>query len=194
MRPIAHGDRQIPGIAGDAPQPALGQRNETELRCRDLGVQHGARRQQLVKKLRQLFDLWLGPSDELGLYLGGRRAEHIQVARQLIEIIPSASIVEMLRYLVEDYWGRRSGMARSDCIRSQRVLLRRDLITPVSNSTRSYAAPPASTTEIADGQSRAISRRTPNTHEGKPQADDARSPLSTPLSRNAPAETCAIVL
>jgi hypothetical protein len=44
-------------------------------------------------------------------------------------------------------------------------------------------APPASTTEIADGENRAISRRTPNTHEGKPQADDARSPLSTPLSR-----------
>jgi hypothetical protein len=38
-----------------------------------------------------------------------RRPEHIQVARQLIEILPSASIVEMLRYLVEDYWGRRSG-------------------------------------------------------------------------------------
>ena len=51
----------------------------------------------------------VGPSDELGLYLGGRRPEHIQVARQLIEILPSASIVEMLRYLVEDYWGRRSG-------------------------------------------------------------------------------------
>jgi hypothetical protein len=61
------------------------------------------------RELRQLFDLWLGPSDDLGLYLGGRRTDQIQVARQLIEILPSASIVEMLRYLVEDYWGRRSG-------------------------------------------------------------------------------------
>jgi hypothetical protein len=61
------------------------------------------------QELRQLFDLWLGPSDDLGLYLGGRRPEHFQVARQLIKILPSASIVEMLRYLVEDYWGRRSG-------------------------------------------------------------------------------------
>jgi hypothetical protein len=76
--------------------------------------------------------------------------------------------------------------------RSQRVLLRRDLITPVSNVAREATlAPPASTTEIADGESRAISRRTPNTHEGKPQADDARSPLSTPLSRSAPTETSA---
>jgi hypothetical protein len=40
-----------------------------------------------LQELRQLFDLWLGPSDELVLYLGGRRPEHIQVARQLIEIL-----------------------------------------------------------------------------------------------------------
>jgi hypothetical protein len=53
----------------------------------------------------QLFDRWLGQSDELG----GRRPEHIKVARQLIEILPSASIIEMLRYLVEDHWARRSG-------------------------------------------------------------------------------------
>jgi len=82
--------------------------------------EYGVRRAKVIEKhlsamvcepqeLRRLFDLWLGPSDELGLYLGGRRAEHIQVARQLLEILPSASIVEMLRYLVEDYWGRRSG-------------------------------------------------------------------------------------
>jgi len=82
--------------------------------------EYGVRRAKAIEKhlsaiicapqeLRQLFDLWLGPSDDLGLYLGGRRTEQIQVARQLIEILPSASIVEMLRYLVEDYWGRRSG-------------------------------------------------------------------------------------
>jgi hypothetical protein len=77
--------------------------------------EYGVRRAKAIEKhlsaiicepheLRQLFDLWLGPSDEPGLYLGGRQTEHIQVARQLIEMLPSASIVEMLRYLVEDYW------------------------------------------------------------------------------------------
>jgi VRR-NUC domain len=82
--------------------------------------EYGVRRAQAIEKhrsaiicepqeLRRLFDLWLDPSDDLGLYLGGRRTERIQVARQLIEILPSASIVEMRRYLVEDYWGRRSG-------------------------------------------------------------------------------------
>jgi VRR-NUC domain len=61
------------------------------------------------QELRRLFDLWLGPSENLGLYLGGRRTDQVQVARLLIDILPSASIIEMLRYLVEDYWGRRSG-------------------------------------------------------------------------------------
>jgi VRR-NUC domain len=82
--------------------------------------EYGGRRARAIEKhlsaiicepreLRRLFDLWLDPSDDLGHYLGGRLTEHIQAARQLIEILPSASIVEMLRYLVEDYWGRRSG-------------------------------------------------------------------------------------
>jgi hypothetical protein len=64
--------------------------------------EYGVRRAKAIEKhlsaiicepqeLRQLFDLWLGPSDDLGLYLEGRRTE------------------QMLRYLVEDYWGRRSG-------------------------------------------------------------------------------------
>jgi hypothetical protein len=59
--------------------------------------EYGVRRAKAIEKhlsaiackpreLRQLFDLWLCPSDELGLYLGGRQTEHIQVSRQLIEI------------------------------------------------------------------------------------------------------------
>jgi VRR-NUC domain len=60
-------------------------------------------------QLRRLFDLWLGPSEDLRQYLWGHRIEQIQVARQLIDILPSGSILEMLRYLVEDYWARRSG-------------------------------------------------------------------------------------
>ena len=90
-------------------------------RASDFGKpEYGVRRAKAIEKhlsaiiceprdLQQLFDRWLGPSDDLGLYLGGRRADQIQAARQLIEILPPASIVEMLRYLVEDYWGRRSG-------------------------------------------------------------------------------------
>ena len=27
----------------------------------------------------------------------------------MIDILPSVSVIEMLRYLIEDYWGRRAG-------------------------------------------------------------------------------------
>jgi hypothetical protein len=64
---------------------------------------------QEAGQLRRLFDLWIGPSEELRQYLWGHRGEQIQVARQLIDILPPASIIEVLRYLVEDYWARRSG-------------------------------------------------------------------------------------
>jgi hypothetical protein len=81
---------------------------------------YGARRAEAIDKhlsamtcepreLQRLFDLWLGPSGDLGQYLCGHRNEHIQLARQMIDILPSVSVIEMLRYLIEDYWGRRAG-------------------------------------------------------------------------------------
>jgi hypothetical protein len=39
----------------------------------------------------------------------GASSEQLQVARQLIEILPPGSIINSLRYLIEDYWGRRAG-------------------------------------------------------------------------------------
>jgi VRR-NUC domain len=59
--------------------------------------------------LRSLFDRWLRPSSDLRNYLWAHRAEHIQVARQLIEIVPADALMEVLRYLIEHYWGRYSG-------------------------------------------------------------------------------------
>jgi hypothetical protein len=41
--------------------------------------------------------------------LWAHRNEQIRVARQLINILPSVGLIEMLRYLIEDYWGRRAG-------------------------------------------------------------------------------------
>ena len=60
------------------------------------------------RELQRLFDLWLGPSADLRQYLSGDRKK-VQVARQLINILPAAAIIEILRYLIEDYWGRRAG-------------------------------------------------------------------------------------
>jgi hypothetical protein len=81
---------------------------------------YGVRRVEAIEKhlsamtresqeLRRLFDLWLSPSEDLRQYLWGHRSEQIQVARQLIDILSPGSIIELLRYLIEDYWGRRAG-------------------------------------------------------------------------------------
>jgi hypothetical protein len=61
------------------------------------------------ERLKQLFEAWLGASESLRHYLWGHRSEHIQVARQLLDIVPDELIIATLRYLIEDYWGRRSG-------------------------------------------------------------------------------------
>jgi hypothetical protein len=84
----------------------------------DFGTRgYGVRRAEAIKKHlsavmcepRQRFDLWLGPSDDLRQYLWAHRNEQIQVARQLINILPAVAIIEILRYLIEDYWGRYAG-------------------------------------------------------------------------------------
>jgi hypothetical protein len=46
--------------------------------------------------LGNLFDR--SPSRELRNYLWVHRAEHIEVARQLISILPAATLMEILRY------------------------------------------------------------------------------------------------
>jgi hypothetical protein len=66
----------------------------------------------LAAQQRELLDLfyqWLGPSRVLRNYLGGHRPEHIEAARQLIEAMPADRLIELLRYLIEDYWCRRAG-------------------------------------------------------------------------------------
>jgi hypothetical protein len=61
------------------------------------------------RELQRLFDLWLGPSEDLRQYLSGDQNDQVQVSRQLINILPAIAIIEILQYLIEDYWGRRAG-------------------------------------------------------------------------------------
>jgi VRR-NUC domain len=60
-------------------------------------------------ELHRLFDEWLAPSVGLRQYLWAHRQESIDKARMLIEIIPTHVLKTLLRYLVQDYWGRYSG-------------------------------------------------------------------------------------
>ncbi len=59
--------------------------------------------------LQQSFDRWLGPSEDLRQYLGALDNDQVEIARQLTNILPAVRIVEILQYLIEDYWSRRSG-------------------------------------------------------------------------------------
>jgi hypothetical protein len=54
--------------------------------------------------LHWLFDYWLEPSAKLRQYLWAHKDSDVERARKLMEIIPPADIVTILRHLVEDYW------------------------------------------------------------------------------------------
>ncbi|WP_420583777.1 VRR-NUC domain-containing protein [Ruegeria sp.] len=59
--------------------------------------------------LLELFDYWRGHSRDLREYLWAHRDPDVDKARQLIERLSPESILIILRYLIEDYWGRFVG-------------------------------------------------------------------------------------
>lgn len=60
-------------------------------------------------QLLWLFDYWREPSKRLREYLWAHRDNDVDRARRLIEILPPETIVAILRYLIDDYWGRYVG-------------------------------------------------------------------------------------
>jgi hypothetical protein len=61
------------------------------------------------EELQWLFGYWLEPSKNLRQYLWAHRDEDVETARMLVAVLPAVFIVSLLRYLVEDYWGRYLG-------------------------------------------------------------------------------------
>lgn len=59
--------------------------------------------------LLELFDYWRVPSERLRQYLWAHRDADVDRARRLIELVPADTILAILRYLVDDYWGRYLG-------------------------------------------------------------------------------------
>lgn len=51
-----------------------------------------------------LFDLGVEYSSDLRQYLWAHRAGHVNKGRALINILPVAKIVDILKYLIRDYW------------------------------------------------------------------------------------------
>jgi hypothetical protein len=59
--------------------------------------------------LLELFDYWRDSSERLRQYLWAHRTTDLDRARRLIEVLPAETIIAILRYLVDDYWGRYVG-------------------------------------------------------------------------------------
>jgi hypothetical protein len=55
------------------------------------------------------FDYWRPLSEDLRQYLWAHRPADVDRARQLVEILPPETIIAILRYLVDCYWGRYLG-------------------------------------------------------------------------------------
>ena len=49
------------------------------------------------------------PSERLRQYLWAHRDADVNRARRLIELLPADTVLGILRYLVDDYWGRYLG-------------------------------------------------------------------------------------
>jgi hypothetical protein len=59
--------------------------------------------------LEWTFEYWLQHSSDLRNYLWAHRAEDVAVARQLLKLLPSHTVVSILRYLIDGYWERYLG-------------------------------------------------------------------------------------
>lgn len=55
------------------------------------------------------FDYWIEPSAELRQYLWAHRSEDVAKAREIASILPLESTIQILRYLVGNYWHRFCG-------------------------------------------------------------------------------------
>lgn len=61
------------------------------------------------RSLFELFDDWEWHSQDFRQYLWAHRPDSIRAARTLVEHLPPAAIIRILRYLIADYWGRFCG-------------------------------------------------------------------------------------
>lgn len=81
---------------------------------------YGERRRRAINKhfksllpareeLLWLFDYWRYHSEAMRQYLWAHRPIQVDLARRIVEILPPRTVLAILRYLVDDYWGRYLG-------------------------------------------------------------------------------------
>ncbi|HDH27914.1 MAG TPA: hypothetical protein ENH13_02135 [Euryarchaeota archaeon] len=61
------------------------------------------------EELFWLFEYWVDHSANLRQYLWAHRPQDLAKAKEIISILPADATRQILRYLVEDYWGRYLG-------------------------------------------------------------------------------------
>lgn len=64
-----------------------------------------------------LFDYWINHSEPLRQYLWAQRDADVILARRLLEILPPERVTRIVRFLLEDYWGRYLGWPDLLCYR-----------------------------------------------------------------------------
>lgn len=84
--------------------------SEGYFRRRETAIdEHMSMIRQNQHDLLGLFDYWLQPSNELRQYLWAHHEDDLAKARQIVEVLPEAVVVNILRYLIESYWQRYLG-------------------------------------------------------------------------------------
>lgn len=74
-------------------------------------------------ELLELFDYWRDHSNDLREYLWAHRDHDVDRARKLIEILAPECVLAILRYLIEDYWGRYVGWPDLLLWKGQEILM-----------------------------------------------------------------------
>jgi len=60
--------------------------------------------QFIDEHIEWLFDYWVPHSERLRQYLWAHRPEDVERACELVAILPTATLIEILRYLLDGYW------------------------------------------------------------------------------------------
>ena len=55
------------------------------------------------------FNYWLSHSNDLREYLWAHKEKHIKIAKSILQVLSIQTVYKILRYLIDDYWGRYIG-------------------------------------------------------------------------------------
>ncbi len=90
-------------LPSDFGSSGYAERRENEIKI------HLSNIQENTQDLLWLFDYWMPYSEGLRQYLWAHKEEHVQTARKVVEILEPHTILEIVKYLLGNYWNRYLG-------------------------------------------------------------------------------------